>query len=210
MTKQNIDLSDERLTKLFRQKYSDIAEIGWRPRMRLKWGYFLPSDFYEAIVDQLVTEQTSWLDIGGGRDIFPENPRLSTQLSNRCKRLVGIDPSNNILFNTYVDEYHMCLLEEAHTDEKFDLATARMVVEHVEDPLAFVNAISQRLNPYGIVVIYTVDYVSIAPLVAWFTPFWFHHIAKKWLWGSKEEDTFPVVYKLNRRHNLTDTIKSGR
>jgi SAM-dependent methyltransferase len=201
--------SQKGLTKLFQQKYGEIPSVGWRPATRLNWGYFLPSDFFEALIDQLVTESTLWLDVGGGRDVFPENSPLAIQLSGRCKRLVGIDPSENILQNTYVHDRQMCLLEDSNLDTKFDLVTARMVAEHVEDPEAFVDAISRNLDSFGIVVIFTVDYWSVAPLVARFTPMWFHHFAKRWLWGSAEEDTFPVVYKMNTRRQLS-TLFSRR
>lgn len=197
-----IDLSNERLRQLFVQKHGEIANVGWSPTLRLNWDYFLPSDCYEAIVDQLVTESTYWLDVGGGRDIFPENPRLASQLSKRCKRLVGIDPSENILQNTFVHDRHQCLLEASQVSEKFDLITARMVVEHVEDPCAFVEAISRHLKPAGIVLIFTVDLVSVVSLVSRCTPLWFHHWIKKILWGTAAEDTFPVVYRMNRRHLL--------
>jgi hypothetical protein len=56
MTERRIDLSHERLTDLLRQKYGEISSVGWRPTLRLNWGYFLPSDFYEALDEQLVTE----------------------------------------------------------------------------------------------------------------------------------------------------------
>ncbi len=139
--KLQIDLSNERLGQLFGQKYGQIKNAGWRPALRLNWNYFLPSDHYEALVVQLVTESTAWLDVGGGRDLFPENPELASQLAKRCKRLVGVDPSENILQNTFVHDRQQCLLEDSQFTEKFDLVTARMVVEHVEDPHAFVEAI---------------------------------------------------------------------
>ena len=200
--KLQIDLSNERLRQLFCQKYGQIKNVGWRPTLRLNWNYFLPSDYYEALVDQLVTESTSWLDVGGGRDVFPENPRLASQLAKRCKRLVGIDPSENILQNTFVHDRQQSLLEDSQFTEKFDLVTARMVVEHVEVPHAFVEAISRHLKPTGIVVIFTVDFVSVISMVSRFTPLWFHHFVKKTLWGTAEEDTFPVVYKMNSRRQL--------
>jgi 2-polyprenyl-3-methyl-5-hydroxy-6-metoxy-1,4-benzoquinol methylase len=208
--KLQFDLSNERLQQLFCQKYAQIKNMGWRPTLRLNWNYFLPSDYYEAIVDQLVTESTTtWLDVGGGRDIFPENTPLAIQLSKRCKLLFGIDPCENILQNKYVHDRQMCLLEDSNLDAKFDLVTARMVAEHVENPEAFVDAIFRNLESFGIVVIFTVDYWSVAPLVARFTPMWFHHFVKKWLWGSAEEDTFPVVYKMNTRRQLS-TLFSRR
>src|SRR3954470_10609249 len=84
--------SRDALDTLFRAKYGDLAQTGWSPRRRYQNGYFLPADIYEAVVAQLVTPGCRWIDVGGGHNIFPENPGLATQLVARTSRTVAVDP----------------------------------------------------------------------------------------------------------------------
>src|SRR5947209_2019067 len=48
---------------------------GWGPLQRSRFGYYLPGDVYEALIRRLVFPGCSWIDIGGGHDIFPDNPK---------------------------------------------------------------------------------------------------------------------------------------
>jgi hypothetical protein len=51
----------------------------------------------------------------------------------------------------------------------------------------------------GRVVVYTVSKWSPASLMAAVTPMVVHHAAKKLLWRTAPEDTFPTAYRLNTR-----------
>ena len=86
----------EKLEETFRLKHGDIERCGWRPRLYHSHGYFTPHDVYEAAVNQSVSEQTEWLDVGGGGSVLVYNPRMAQKLAERCRLLVGLDPSSNI------------------------------------------------------------------------------------------------------------------
>ena len=96
----------------FDSLHSDLREQGWRLRMMRWFGYFSGEAWYEATVDSLIKEDTTWLDVGGGKTVFPSNARLSGILSERCKLLVGVDPSPNINGNPYLHERANCAVEE--------------------------------------------------------------------------------------------------
>jgi len=149
--------SREDLVELFHQKYGEPESTGWSPRRRWRFGYFLPSDFYEAMVNKLLQPGIDWIDIGGGRDLFPENPSLARELVSRSRHVVGVDPSDNIQHNSFVHERAQCLIEDFRTDRRFDLATLRMVVEHVADPLKVAQSLQRLLKSGGLVVIFTVN-----------------------------------------------------
>ncbi|MBZ0304466.1 MAG: hypothetical protein K8I82_00225, partial [Anaerolineae bacterium] len=88
------------LGKIWEIKHgADESKIGWAPIRRRRWGYYCADDHYEAAVAALVTPATRWLDVGGGRAIFPHNRPLSELLSKRCARLVAVDPSPNVWDN---------------------------------------------------------------------------------------------------------------
>jgi len=195
--------SDVALLKLFTLKYGPPASTGWGPAMRLRANYFNPDDHYEAIVDGLVTPETSWLDVGCGRHVFPSNPALARQLSARCRLLVGLDPDATIEENPFVHERVRSLLEPYDPgDRRFDLVTARMVAEHVDTPEAFAAALGRCLRPGGLAVIYTVDAKSPVPILTRVVPFPLHHSMKRLIWDVERKDTFPTRFRMNSRPRL--------
>lgn len=190
------------LLRLFRQKYCAPGWPGPNPAMRLRFGYFTPDDHYEALVESLVTPGCRWLDVGGGRDVFPSNPALARTLADRCGHLTGVDPSPNIHENPYVHEAVESFIEDYTTAEPFDLLTLRMVAEHIAKPADAMAAMAHLLKPGGKLVVYTINRYSPISLVAWLTPFRWHHKVKKFFWNTEEKDTFPVAYKMNTRDTL--------
>lgn len=193
----------EDLKRIFTLKYGDPKTTGWSPQRRYNFGYFTPDDYYEAIVDRLVTPGCRWIDVGGGRNIFPGNQALSRQLADRCGHLVGVDPSETIHENPYVHERVESTIEKFTSDQPFDLATLRMVAEHITQPEEAIKGLARLLKPGGKVVIFTINKWSPVPIVTWITPFWLHHPMKRLLWGTEEKDTFPVAYKMNTRRALS-------
>jgi SAM-dependent methyltransferase len=196
------ELADADLHRLFEMKYGHPDTAGWSPRRRLKYGYYHPSDIYEAVVEKLVGSSTKWIDVGGGRALFPDNTRLSAILAKRCERLVAVDPSENVFENPYAHLRVNCKIEDFETDVKFDLATFRMVAEHISNPEAVLFRLSKILTESGIVVIYTINKVSPIPIITRFIPFSYHYRVKRLFWKGEEKDTFPVAYKMNTRKTL--------
>jgi 2-polyprenyl-3-methyl-5-hydroxy-6-metoxy-1,4-benzoquinol methylase len=190
------------LTELFRHKYKSFGTPGWGPLLRLKFGYFNPDDIYEATVDSLITPDTEWLDVGCGRDVFPSNFPMAKILAERCRVLVGLDPSDNIDENPLIHERFKGFVEEFKTSRKFDLVTLRMVAEHIGNPAATVAALASFCKPGGRVVIYTVYKWSPVTVVSAAVPFQLHHVVKKVIWNTEEKDTFPTEYKMNTRRDL--------
>lgn len=184
------------------EKYGDLAAGGPSPRLRSRFGHATPDDWYEAVVDTLVDAETTWLDVGCGRDLFPSNQPTAHRLTDLCRRIVGIDPDPNIADNSFIDEGVQTTLEGFDTDERFDLITMRMVAEHVTDPAGVVAKLRSLLVPGGRVVIYTVNRRSPSSMVAAVTPMRFHHLVKRILWATEERDTFPTVYRMNSRAEL--------
>jgi len=196
------------LKQLFVLKYGDPATTGWSPRRRLAFGYYLPADHYEALISKLVTPETDWIDVGGGGALFPDNEKLSDMLAKRARNLVVVDPSENIAVNPFPHRRARCLIEDFETDEQFDLATLRMVAEHITDPPAVARKLNQLLRRDGLVVILTVNRWSPVTLVSQALPFGLHHPIKQMFWGGEEEDTFPTAYKMNTRRQLRNLMSA--
>jgi SAM-dependent methyltransferase len=200
----------EDLTKHFIEKYGDPDTTGWSPRRRYKMGYSLAGDVYEATIDQLIGSSTRWMDVGGGRSIFPHNELLSERLSKKCLRLVSVDPSQNVHDNPYCHKAECCVIEDLETDEKFDLITLRMVAEHIENPDDVVEKLKSLMTDGGVVIIYTINKKSPVPIITRITPFEWHYKLKKIFWGGEEKDTFPVQYKMNSKKELDSMFLKQR
>ena len=199
----------DRLERIFRLKYGEPGELGWGPRMRRRFSYYTPDDVYEAVVDSLVGAGCAWLDVGCGRDLFPNNAALARQISERAGSLVGVDPAPTIEENPDLHESVRASIEDFESDRAFDLVTLRMVAEHVERPERVLAALARCTGPGGHVVVYTVNRFSPVPLITGIVPFALHHPVKRVLWRSEKKDTFPTCFRMNTRRNLRELFAAA-
>jgi SAM-dependent methyltransferase len=197
------------LERMFYLKYGDPDATGWGPRMRFRHGYFTPEDFYEATVAKLVEEGCTWIDVGCGRDIFPDNRHLARVLAHRSGTLIGVDPDDRLDENPFVHQRVKCTIDDFHTDLTCDLVTLRMVAEHISDPRAAIASLARITRPGGKVVVYTVNRWAPVSILARIIPFGLHHPIKRLLWNTEERDTFPVVYRMNTRKRLARLFEVG-
>ena len=201
--------TQERLQNLFYLKYGAPDQTGWGPRTRWRAGHFNPDDHYEALVEELVANETRWLDVGCGRNLFPSNEPLAELLSARCKLLVGVDPDPTLAENPFVHEKVAMPIETFRSEAKFDLVTMRMVAEHVAQPGELANTLAQCMVPGGHVVVYTVNRLSPVPLVTSVVPFALHHPIKRLFWRAERKDTFPTCFRMNTRRRLRKIFESA-
>lgn len=187
------------LAQMFTLRYGQGPRLGWGPRLRADYGYFTPDDWYEALVAGLVAPGVRWLDIGCGRELFPNNKGLAQALSQRCARLVGVDPDPTLDENPWVHEKVHAGIDTYDGEQQFDLVTMRMVAEHIEDPQRCVAGIARALRPGGVAVVFTVFAWSPMPILTRLAPMGLRHIVKSWLWGTQPKDTFPTCFAMNTR-----------
>lgn len=192
----------EALGFVFRLKHGEPDQTGVAPRRRWRFGYFTPDDVYEGLVAEYAKSGMRWIDVGGGRAIFPTNPKLAQMLVQRCEEVVGLDPSDNIDENPFVHRRVRTTIERYQDDRPYDLVTMRMVAEHVADPHAAVAALAALTKPGGKVVVLTVNRWAPVSIASWLVPFRLHHLIKRALWRTEEKDTFPVAYRMNTRREL--------
>jgi len=197
------DKLDHVVKQIFRFTYGKLPK-GSGPTIRKKYGYFTPEDYYQASIASILKRGDKWLDIGCGRDIFPNNHRLARILTTRAKETVGVDPSPNILENEYLDRNYMGYADSVEEENYYNLVTLRMVAEHVTDPEALVEHIERVAARDAHVIVYTIYKWSPVPIITKFTPFWAHHAPKRFFWNVEERDTFPVAYKMNTKRQLND------
>lgn len=107
------------------------------------------------------------LNVGGGCNASGEFPHIR----RRAGCLVAVDPSARVAGNTDADECHQLTLEEfslKHAD-RFDVAYAVFVMEHVADPVAFTTAAARVLKPGGVFMAITPNQWHYFGFTTWAT-----------------------------------------
>jgi SAM-dependent methyltransferase len=163
--------------KLFERYYDDYDPLYLARKVRL---YSSP----ESVV----------LDLGAGSsNSWPHGLRGSV------RRLVGIDPSDQIIGNNCVDEAVVGRSEELpFRDDSFDIVLSHNVVEHLANPLSSFREIARVLKPGGVVLLQTPNFYYYAIVASQLTPHWFHRFFVGRL-GTRVsvEEVFPTFYRLN-------------
>lgn len=149
-------------------------------------------------ITEYCTSNISALDIGAGKD----STQVDASIQPRVLRLVGIDPSEDILINPSVHErYHGSLENFAkQTHEQFDILFCTMVLEHITHPEAFFSVCKQLLKPGGMFFAVTPNmwhYFGLATKITSALKI------NEWLLDrligkqAKEAYHFPTFYKVN-------------
>ncbi|MGC1870128.1 MAG: class I SAM-dependent methyltransferase [Acidobacteriaceae bacterium] len=158
---------------------------------------------YRETLDRLVRSDTRWLDLGCGHTILPEWIRDSVpfqkELLSRCELARGCDPVD--------DRPHVAGLTKTvyqgdslpFPDGFFNLVTANMVVEHVADPVSFMQQVQRVLSTDGLFVAHTSNFYYFEYFIAHFLPSSFVSKVAHYLDGRDSEDIFPTHYRMNTR-----------
>ena len=155
---------------------------------------------YEEALKRYVTPSVEWVEVGCGHAILPNwRSNEERQLVKTCKAIFGIDydlPSlkahRNITKKLRGDVTKLPFKSEA-----FDLVTANMVVEHLDDPAEQFREISRILKPKGVFLFHTPNAYGHGVILSQFVPEWLKGKLIYLLEGRDEQDIFPTHYKAN-------------
>ncbi len=157
---------------------------------------------YLEALERHVPGRSVWLDVGCGHHVVPDwmsiDPDRRTRLL-AAATLVGVDLD---LPSLRKNEEHDWLVfgridPLPFADATFDLVTANMVAEHLDDPVAGLASVRDVLRPGGTFVFHTPNLRSpLARLSSWL-PQWIKNPLILLLEGRHEDDVFPTRYRLN-------------
>lgn len=150
---------------------------------------------------KIYDKQITALDIGCGEGIFLK-PDYQRQLKPYLSQFMGVEPDPSVQPEDGIfDCVHHCLMEDATiAPSSVDLAYAALVVEHVQDPVAFLESIHRALKPGGVFLFCTPNLKSYFGRMCWITKSlgideWLLRIIRKS--EVVEEYHYPIAYKLN-------------
>lgn len=130
-------------------------------------------------ISTLPVKNKTLLDVGAGSGVFAEIATLSNW------QVTAVDPA------LYLDEKTVYgfraikgTLEQIPKGELFDVVTLWDVIEHVPDPLSFINTVSKYLKSGGFLVIETGNYKS-AERVYGEKSHWMYQLDHRWYFSPR-------------------------
>jgi SAM-dependent methyltransferase len=181
--------------------------LGWDEVFDFKksgWDSVVP---FLGVAQALAARASVVLDVGCGRGSMADeaNDRIFHDLRGTGRRVIGIDVDPVGAENPLLDEFR--LIDDSGRwpveDASVDLAVSDFVLEHVDDPEAFVRELTRTLRPGGAFVARTISRHSPLSMVARTVPNEKH---SRWLSvlqpNRLEKDVFPTRYLMNSERSL--------
>ena len=156
--------------------------------------------WYEEALKRYVTPSVEWVEIGCGHSILPSwRANEELQLVKTCKTIFGIDydlPSLKAHPNIH-KKLRGDVTQLPFRGEAFDLVTANMVVEHLDNPGEQFREISRILKAKGVFLFHTPNAHGYGVILSKVVPEWLKGKLIYLLEGREEHDVFPTHYKAN-------------
>jgi ubiquinone/menaquinone biosynthesis C-methylase UbiE len=160
---------------------------------------------YEEVLNKVVKDDIKWLDLGCGHQVLPAwRFEQEKKLIEKAGMVVGIDadlPS--------VEKHrsvHLKLVGNISAlpfrENSFDLITANMVVEHLDNPVLQFHEVSRVLKPGGIFVFHTPNARGYSTMLARLLPEGLKPALIRILQGRPSEDVFKTFYRANTEADI--------
>jgi 2-polyprenyl-3-methyl-5-hydroxy-6-metoxy-1,4-benzoquinol methylase len=160
--------------------------------------------YYDALTAQL-SPSRRWLDMGCGHQVFAEwMTREQEAVVARSRIVAGIDLDWAGLRNhTAIDRRVFGDLSRLpFTSGSWDVISANMVMEHLEDPDAVLREVHRTLSPQGTFVFHTPNFYHWGTLVARALPDGMKKRLIRLFEGRVEADVFETHYRVNTEADI--------
>jgi ubiquinone/menaquinone biosynthesis C-methylase UbiE len=167
---------------------------------------------YENVLESHVNHQTRWLDLGCGHQVLPSwRLEQERKLVGRCRSVVGLDYDTGSLkaHKTITERVRGSITDLPFASGHFDLVTANMVVEHLDDPEAQFQEVYRVLKPGGLFIFHTPNALGYLTIGARLVPDRFKDRLVYLLDGRSENDVFDTHYKANTRKRIAELAQTS-
>ncbi|AHG90042.1 Methyltransferase type 11 [Gemmatirosa kalamazoonensis] len=167
---------------------------------------------FEEFLTGQALRASAWLDLGCGHQLLPEwRAEAERMLLKRVPLVVGVDYDlESLLKHRTIHELARADARQLpFADDTFDLVTANMVVEHLDDPAAQFAEVRRVLRPGGAFLFHTPNARSYFVATARLLPDGLKRRVAKFLDGRDESDVFPTLYRANRPEDVAEVAASA-
>jgi ubiquinone/menaquinone biosynthesis C-methylase UbiE len=187
-----------------RQNFFEMYGVAKR---KIVPGLRYSQEIYEDVLKDNITGNLNWLDIGCGHHLLPQwRLQQEKELIEKAGRgnVIGLDydfPS--LLKHKTISKRIQGTADELpFEDGCFDIATANMVVEHLDNPRVQFAEINRVLKPGGIFIFHTVNKTGYFALLRRCVPKGLVNKLARHLDGREADDVFAVHYKANSEKTI--------
>jgi SAM-dependent methyltransferase len=163
-------------------------------------GVVYSQNTYERALYSKLEGVESWLDIGCGHQLLPEwKKEAEVKLLKLCSQVIGVDLDFRSLKQHRSFTSLVCADAASlpFRERQFDLVTANMVVEHLDDPRRQFEEIKRILKSGGRFVFHTPNERSYIVWSSKLLPDRVKRVLIRILEGRGGEDVFPTYYRAN-------------
>jgi ubiquinone/menaquinone biosynthesis C-methylase UbiE len=177
-----------------------LLKAYWQIEKRIAPKVRYSQTVYEEVLGRFARGSTAWLDVGCGHQLLPPwRSEAETALARSCAKLVGVDPELAALAQNR-SIHHKCQASATalpFTDAGFDLVTANMVVEHLDDPATSFREIARVTTHGGFFVLHTPNALGYSTMMARMVPERIKKRLARCLDGRRSVDVFRTFYRAN-------------
>lgn len=160
---------------------------------------------YEDVLSRYVNPSVDWIEMGCGHSVLPSwRSSQERQLVKNCKAIFGIDydwPSLKA-HSTISKKLRGDITRLPFREEAFDLVTANMVVEHLDNPALQFKEIHRILRPKGVFLFHTPNAYGYGVLLSLLVPEAIKGKLIHLVEGREEHDIFETHYAANTEKSI--------
>jgi ubiquinone/menaquinone biosynthesis C-methylase UbiE len=184
-----------------------LLRLYWWLERRITPGVRSSQDTYAELVKAHVADTTRWLDLGCGHQFWPEWIPGQRETAGRAALCVGLDPDLASIRQHSALRHRVVGLQLPFADGSFNLVTANMVFEHLENPHQVLSDIRRVLTPDGVCIFHTTNARYWQTVLSRYVP----QSLKNWLVelseGRTADDVYPTHYRINTEEAVRDTVR---
>lgn len=192
-------------------RYRDACfHIYWKLRDRIAPALEYSQTVYERVLNECVRGKRQWLDLGCGHQLLPSwRYEQECALVKCTERVVGLDYDFDSLtkHRSFDNKVRGDINNLPFDDNTFDIVTANMVFEHLENPVQQVKDIHRILVPGGLLIFHTPNAMCYDTIAARLIPEYVKSKVIRTLHGRSSEDVFRAYYKINTARKIENIAR---